>query len=82
MKVSSNGGNLSGICILEACRAYQTNAEIKQNGKYYGPLSYYINQYLTDKDLTSNNSWVASVRALMNKDKRLIKQNMVIESNQ
>lgn len=82
MKVSSSGGNLSGICILEACRAYQTNAEIKQNGKYYGPLSYYINQYLTNNDLTSNISWVESVRALMNKDKRLIKQNMVIESNQ
>lgn len=82
MRVSSSGSDQSGICILEACRAYQTNAEIKQNGKYYGPLTYYINQYLTDKTLTSNNSWVESVRALMNKDKRLIKQNMVIESNQ
>lgn len=82
MRVTSSGSNQSGICILEACRAYQTNAEIKQNGKYYGPLTYYINQYLTDKTLTSNNSWVESVRTLMNKDKRLIKQNMVIESNQ
>lgn len=82
MKVNSASGNQSGICILEACRAYQTNAEIKQNGKYYGPLTYYINQYLAGKSLTSNNSWVESVRVLMNKDKRLIKQNMVIESNQ
>lgn len=82
MRVSSSGNNQSGICILEACRSYQTNTEIKQNGKYYGPLTYYINQYLTDKNLTSNNSWVESVRVLMNKDKRLIKQNMVIESNQ
>ena len=82
MKVSSGGNNMAGICILEACRAYQTNTEIKQNGKYYGPLTYYINQYLTGKSLTSNNSWVESVRTLMNKDKRLIKQNMVIESNQ
>lgn len=82
MKVSSGGNNMAGICILEACRAYQTNTEIKQNGKYYGPLTYYINQYLSGKSLTSNNSWVESVRVLMNKDKRLIKQNMVIESNQ
>lgn len=82
MRVSSSGSDQSGICILEACRAYQTNAEIKQNGKYYGPLTYYINQYLTDKALTSNISWVESIRILMNKDKRLIKQNMVIESNQ
>ena len=82
MKVNSASGNQSGICILEACRAYQTNAEIKQNGQYYGPLSYYINQYLSGKNLTSNKTWVESVRTLMNKDKRLIKQNMVIESNQ
>ena len=82
MKVSSSGSNQSGICILEACRAYQTNAEIKQNGQYHGPLSYYINQYLSGKNLTSNKTWVESVRTLMNKDKRLIKQNMVIESNQ
>lgn len=82
MRVSSSGSDQSGICILEACRAYQTNAEIKQNGRYYGPLTYYINQYLTDKALTSNISWVESIRILMNKDKRLIKQNMVIESNQ
>lgn len=82
MKVSSSRNTLSGICILEACRAYQTNAEIKQNGQYYGPLSYYINQYLSGKNLTSNKTWVESVRTLMNKDKRLIKQNMVIESDQ
>ena len=82
MKVSSSRNTLSGICILEACRAYQTNAEIKQNGQYYGPLSYYINQYLSGKNLTSNKTWVESVRTLMNKDKRLIKQNMVIESSQ
>lgn len=82
MKINSHGANLSGVCILEACRAYQTNAEIKQNSTYYGPLTYYINQYLTGKEITPNNSWVESVRALMNKDKRLIKQNMVIESNQ
>lgn len=82
MKVSSSRNTLSAICILEACRAYQTNAEIKQGGQYYGPLSYYINQYLSGKNLTSNKTWVESVRTLMNKDKRLIKQNMVIESDQ
>lgn len=80
MKVSKRGANLGGICILEACRAYQTNAEIKENGKYYGPLSYYINKYLTQHTLTSNTSWVEQVRTMMNKDKRLIKQNMVIEN--
>lgn len=81
MKVSTKETGMSGICILEACRAYQTNAEIKQNGKYYGPLTYYINKCLGNHELTPNISWVENVRTLMNKDKRLIKQNMVIENN-
>lgn len=29
----------ANICMLEACRAYQSNYEIKQDGTYYGPLS-------------------------------------------
>lgn len=81
MKVAVKGTGMSGICILEACRAYQTNVEIKQDGKYYGPLTYYINQCLGNNDLTLNISWVEKVRTLMNKDKRLIKQNMVIEND-
>jgi len=81
MRVTANGPTLSDICILEACRAYQTNAEINQGGKYYGPLTFYINHCLGLKALTSDTSWVENVRALMNKDKRLIRQNMVIESN-
>lgn len=30
---------MSGICLIEACRSYQLNNEIKCNGKYYGSLS-------------------------------------------
>lgn len=33
---------MSNICILEACRSYQQNSEIQENGVYYGSLSYYI----------------------------------------
>ena len=36
---------LADIVILEACRSYQSNYEIKQAGTYYGPLSYYISQF-------------------------------------
>lgn len=72
---------MAHICIIEACRAYQTNVEIKQDGNYYGPLTYYINQTLQNVILSSNTNWVETVRTLMSKDKRLIKQNMVTENS-
>lgn len=75
------GSALSGLCVLEACRSYQTNFEIKQNGTYYGPLTYYVNQCLQSKNLTADINWIESVRSLMNKDKRLVKQNMVSETS-
>lgn len=80
MKVQLRPG-MSGICILEACRAYQTNAEINQNGRYYGPLTYYVNQTLSKISLTSDTSWIETVRTFMGKDRRLIKQNMVSEKS-
>lgn len=69
------------ICVLEACRAYQTNAEIKQEGVYYGPLSFYINQAVQKKNLTPTLRWVEDVQFWMERDKRLIRQNMVIETS-
>lgn len=78
MKVRKHTG-WSGVCILEACRAYQTNTEIRQGGKYYGALSYYVNLALQKTTLTADTRWVETVRGMMNKDKRLIKQNMVVE---
>lgn len=80
MKVQSRPG-MSGICILEACRAYQINVEIKQSGRYYGPLTYYVNQVLQDIELSADCNWVERVRANMEKDRRLVKQNMVIEKS-
>ena len=80
MKVQLRPG-MSGICILEACRAYQTNAEIKQNGRYYGPLTYYVNQTLSKISLSSDTTWIETVRTFMGKDRRLIKQNMVSEKS-
>ena len=72
---------MAGICVLEACRAYQTNFEIKQNGSYYGPLTYYVNRCLQSTSLTSDYGWIENVRAMMNQDKRLVKQNMVSETS-
>ncbi len=71
---------MSDVCIIEACRSYEVNTEIKENGIYYGPLSFYINKVLSSTTLSSDISWTGKVRTLMDKDKRLIKQHIVIES--
>lgn len=73
--------NSSDICILEACRSYQVNSEIKQEGIYYGPISYYINKVLQIHQLGNGIAWIDEVRNYMETDMRLIRQNMVIESN-
>lgn len=80
MKVQSGPG-MGPVCILEACRAYQTNTEIKENGSYYGPLTFYVNRTLSKIRLTSDTDWIETVRADMGKDRRLIKQNMVSEKS-
>ena len=73
--------NQSNILILEACRSYQSNYEIKQEGQYYGSLSYYINQVLKEQTMNSSLNWVSKVKEKMDTDKRLIRQNMVYETS-
>lgn len=73
---------MAPICMLEACRAYEVNLEIKQDGRYYGPMSYYICQQLLTNPISNDTKWIEKVRESMNKDKRLIRQNMVIESSE
>ena len=72
---------MAGICYVEACRAYQTNTEIKENGKFYGSLSFYVNKILSLITLSSNTSWTTAVLKDMGHDRRLIRQNPVIETD-
>ena len=81
IRISSEKG-MSPMYMLEACRAYEVNAEIKQNGKYYGPMSYYISQQLLTSPLSFDTKWIENVRKNMDKDNRLVRQNMVTESSQ
>lgn len=77
--------NLAPIYMLEACRHYQVNTEIKQDGVYYGPLSYYISQQLLTKPLSFDIEWIYEVQKNMRNDNRLRlprKQDMVIESSE
>lgn len=72
---------MANICILEACRSYQVNSEIRNDGKYYGSLSYYVNKVLQSARLDKSTSWMENVAQLMNKDVRLVRQNPVIETS-
>jgi hypothetical protein len=67
--------------ILEACRSYQSNYEIKEDGEYYGPLTYYISQVLAKRKLSCSIDWISEVNNMMKADKRLTRQNMVYETS-
>lgn len=71
--------NAAEACYLEACRPYQTNTEIRVGTQYFGPLSYYVNKVLSKNKLTANLSWLDRVKKEMETDRRLIKQNIVVE---
>lgn len=77
----NSSDKISDILILEACRSYQFNAEINVDGKYYGPLSYYVAKVLENEKLNKNSAWVLKVKNLMIQDNSLNNQNMVIESS-
>ena len=76
-----NSSAMANICILEACRSYQVNSEIRESGNYYGSLSYYVNKVLKTTKLNKNTSWTERVALLMNQDLRLVRQNPVIETS-
>ncbi len=71
---------LADIVVLEACRSYQSNYEIKQSGKYYGPLSYYLSRVLSKRPLSRGMAFVLETKKLMDADRRLTRQNMVYET--
>ncbi len=72
---------MANICILEACRSYQVNSEIKEKEDYYGSLSFYVNKVLQSEKLDTNMNWVYRVQQYMNQDERLLRQNLVIETS-
>lgn len=80
IRISTENG-MAPIVMLEACRSYEVNTEIKQNGQYYGPMSYYISRQLLTTPLAFDTKWIEEVRKGMDKDTRLVRQNMVTESS-
>jgi hypothetical protein len=73
--------DMAHIYILEACRSYENNREIKENGKYYGCLSFYVNKALQKHDVSNDALWVNDVSQGMKGDIRLLEQHIVIETS-
>ena len=73
----------SPVTFLEACRSYQQNKEVreKNTGIWYGSLSYYIAQTMQNIKIDRTNKWIENVKSGMSNDRRLRKQNMVIETS-
>ena len=77
--VNENG--LSPIVIWEACRPYQQNREIKEEGQFMGALSWYVEQKLSGSGSWRDAHWIEQVQEAMKADIRLTNQNMVIEKS-
>ena len=71
--------SLGKVVFIEACRSYQVNKEIVENCKHYGALSYYINRVLSNLGMTKDSKWIETVKEMMEKDPRLVNQNLVME---
>lgn len=71
----------SPVTVLEACRSYQVNREVRDTdtNKWYGSLSYYIAQAMADHKIGDSEEWIEAVKTGMSNNRKLRKQNVVIE---
>ena len=74
----------SPITVLEACRSYQVNKEVRdvETNTWYGSLSYYIAQSMKDNKTVGSDEWIDAIKTGMANNRRLRKQNMVIEKSE
>jgi len=73
----------SPVTFLEACRSYEQNKEVLDYASktWYGSLSYYVAQAMKGNKIDKSGNWITTVKSAMSSDRRLRKQNMVIESS-
>lgn len=74
----------SPITLLEACRSYQVNKEVldHESKTWYGSLSYYVARAIEKCQIDNSGKWIEAVKAGMESDRRLRRQNMVIEKSE
>ena len=73
----------SPVTFIEACRSYQQNREVldRSTGIWYGSLSYYIALSMQNFEIDRTDRWIMEVKSGMDNDRRLRRQNMVIETS-
>lgn len=73
----------SPVKFIEACRSYQVNREIRdaETDNWYGSLSFYIAQAMKNNKTVGSTEWIETIRQGMSNNRKLRKQNMVIEES-
>lgn len=81
--VASTKGQ-SPITFIEACRSYQVNREVRdvETNTWYGSLSFYIAQSMKDNKIVGSDEWIEAIKTGMANNRRLRKQNVVIEKSE
>ena len=81
--VASKKGQ-SPVMFIEACRSYQVNREVRdvETNTWYGSLSYYIAQSMKDNKVVGSDEWIDAIKTSMANNRRLRKQNVVIEKSE
>ncbi len=74
----------SPITIIEACRSYQVNKEVRdvETNTWYGSLSYYIAKSMKDNKTVGSDEWIEAIKTGMANNRKLRKQNLVIEKSE
>jgi hypothetical protein len=82
-KVSTTKGQ-SPVIFIEACRSYQLNREVRDvdTNTWYGSLSYYIAQAMEGHNAVGSNEWINAIKTGMSANRKLRKQNVVIEKSE
>ena len=74
----------SPVTFVEACRSYQVNKEVRdvETNTWYGSLSFYIAQSMKDNKAVGSDEWIEAIKTGMANNRRLRKQNVVIEKSE
>lgn len=81
--VASTKGQ-SPVTFIEACRSYQVNKEVRdvETNTWYGSLSFYIAQSMKDNKTVGSDEWIEAIKTGMANNRKLRKQNVVIEKSE
>ena len=74
----------SPVTFIEACRSYQVNKEVRdiETNTWYGSLSYYIAKAMGEHQIGASEDWIEAVKTGMSGNRKLHKQNVVIEKSE